>query len=308
MQSHATRMDFRTSVGRVSRVGTVLELAGLPRLLRLPLALRSLGHIPSDRRQLRQPVHRTVCDVIVLLAGGAREATYAIDGVTYSAALPAVTYTRPGWTTCNRTPGRLEVFYLSYTADAAPALAPYLAAFPAPVAHLARSAGAVRLIGEILGLGRDLLHNGNLDRIDRLAELLLTELAIACRDGHDDAGDAPVVAAASFLELHFREPVNLAQLIHDSGMPRSSFLRRWNRLFPTPPGRRLIELRLTEARRLLEEGDAQVKDIAREVGIGDPYYFSRLFRRQVGMFPTVYRDALQRPADSADRTRSGTRS
>lgn len=287
---------------------TSFEFTGLPRLLRLPLALRGLGHLPADRRQLRQPVHRTTFDVIVLLAGGAGAATYAIDGASHSAALPAVAYTRPGWTTCNRTPGALEVFYLSYAADAAPALAPYLAAFPAPVAHLTHSAGVVRLIGEILGLCRDLRHHGNPDRIDRLGEHLLTELAIACRPADEDPGDAPVVAAASLLELHFREPIDLAQLIHDSGMPRRSFLRRWSRLFPTPPGRRLIELRLAEARRLLEEGDAQVKDIARAVGIGDPYYFSRLFRRQVGMFPTAYRDGMQRKADGVDRTRSGTRS
>ena len=51
----------------------------------------------------------------------------------------------------------------------------------------------------------------------------------------------------------------------------------------------VIQLRLNQAARLLEHTVDDIGAIAREVGFGSPYYFSRQFRRHFGMSPRRYR-------------------
>ncbi|MGV0850361.1 helix-turn-helix transcriptional regulator [Mycolicibacterium phlei] len=51
----------------------------------------------------------------------------------------------------------------------------------------------------------------------------------------------------------------------------------------------IIERRMAESRRLLSETDLPVAKVARRVGIADPGYFSRLFRRVHGASPRTWR-------------------
>src|ERR1700761_4877010 len=51
----------------------------------------------------------------------------------------------------------------------------------------------------------------------------------------------------------------------------------------------IIERRMAEARRLLAETDVPVAEVARRVGMPDPGYFSRLFRRTHGASPRTWR-------------------
>jgi len=53
--------------------------------------------------------------------------------------------------------------------------------------------------------------------------------------------------------------------------------------------------RTREARRLLAGGSLTVKEIARQVGYEDPLYFSRAFRKRVGMSPMEYRQSAKNP-------------
>jgi AraC family transcriptional regulator len=55
------------------------------------------------------------------------------------------------------------------------------------------------------------------------------------------------------------------------------------------PSRYHISLRMNEARRLLRETKKSVADVAVEVGYANPSHFARLFRRETGLSPTVYR-------------------
>ena len=48
-------------------------------------------------------------------------------------------------------------------------------------------------------------------------------------------------------------------------------------------------VRLEEAKHLLESGDTAVEAIAFDVGYSDNSFFTRLFKRKVGMTPARYR-------------------
>jgi AraC-like DNA-binding protein len=56
-----------------------------------------------------------------------------------------------------------------------------------------------------------------------------------------------------------------------------------------PPHRYMQEAKLSLARRLLRESDLPITEIADVLGYDDPLYFSRLFRREVGLSPRDYR-------------------
>ena len=64
-------------------------------------------------------------------------------------------------------------------------------------------------------------------------------------------------------------------------------------LFSQETGQTILQytnrLRITKAKELLHFTNDSVSEIAAEVGIEDLYYFSRLFKKLVGMSPSEYR-------------------
>ena len=69
------------------------------------------------------------------------------------------------------------------------------------------------------------------------------------------------------------------------------------RQFKAATGIPLIEylqnLRVEEAKRLLESGAMPVDDISVEVGYEDASFFRRLFKRRTGLTPSQYRRMFQ---------------
>ena len=55
------------------------------------------------------------------------------------------------------------------------------------------------------------------------------------------------------------------------------------------PAAYVNRLRLKRAEELLTMGDTPIAEIAREIGLGDPAYFSRFFRKHTGRSPSEYR-------------------
>ncbi|MGW9124896.1 helix-turn-helix transcriptional regulator, partial [Paenibacillus chitinolyticus] len=56
------------------------------------------------------------------------------------------------------------------------------------------------------------------------------------------------------------------------------------------PAEYLLKYRLNMAQRMLFTSDVPVQQIAQAVGIADPFYFSRVFKKQFGISPTKYRE------------------
>jgi two-component system response regulator YesN len=50
----------------------------------------------------------------------------------------------------------------------------------------------------------------------------------------------------------------------------------------------LMQVRMTEAKKLLRTGRLNVSEVGRAVGYEDPNYFSKAFRKHVGQSPTGY--------------------
>ena len=70
----------------------------------------------------------------------------------------------------------------------------------------------------------------------------------------------------------------------------------FSKLFKEETGENFIEyltkLRIQKAKELLVDKEKSMKEICGQVGYSDPNYFSRIFKKSVGVTPTEYREAL----------------
>ncbi len=71
-------------------------------------------------------------------------------------------------------------------------------------------------------------------------------------------------------------------------MSRSIFFKKVKGVTGYAPMEYLRVLRLKKAAELLATTDFAINEVAYKVGIGDPFYFSRCFKAQFGMAPSVY--------------------
>jgi transcriptional regulator GlxA family with amidase domain len=112
--------------------------------------------------------------------------------------------------------------------------------------------------------------------------------------------DSVVRHAEDWLAKNFRESHAVAAVVAASGTPERSLKRR----FKTATGSTLIgyvqNLRVEEAKRLLESESMSSEEISASVGYVNPAFFRRLFKRSTGLTPGQYRQMFRPFANAAD--------
>jgi transcriptional regulator GlxA family with amidase domain len=113
--------------------------------------------------------------------------------------------------------------------------------------------------------------------------------------------DSVVHTCEQWLTGHYLEPDAIKQVVELAGIPERTLKRR----FKAATGSTLIEclqnLRIEEAKRLLETGHLPVDEISVAVSYEDPSFFRRLFKRCTGLTPSQYRRMFQPVFGSAVR-------
>jgi transcriptional regulator GlxA family with amidase domain len=103
------------------------------------------------------------------------------------------------------------------------------------------------------------------------------------------AGDAVIADCQVWIAQNYQQPGPVARMAQRSGLAERSFKRRFQQATGMAPLEYVHTLRLEEAKQMLETSDLPVEAVANEVGYEDAGFFSRLFRRQVGITPSAYR-------------------
>ncbi|ELK39703.1 hypothetical protein D478_23058 [Brevibacillus agri BAB-2500] len=60
------------------------------------------------------------------------------------------------------------------------------------------------------------------------------------------------------------------------------------------PGKYLMAYRLNRAKECLLANDAPIGEVAKSVGYADALYFSRIFKKQVGLSPAEFRGRFRK--------------
>jgi transcriptional regulator GlxA family with amidase domain len=105
--------------------------------------------------------------------------------------------------------------------------------------------------------------------------------------------DSVVRTCEQWLGEHYRETDAIRKVVELAKIPERTLKRR----FKAATGTTLIEylqnLRIEEAKRLLETGPTPVEEISIAVSYDDPSFFRRLFKRRTGLSPSQYRRMFQ---------------
>ena len=96
------------------------------------------------------------------------------------------------------------------------------------------------------------------------------------------------------MDLHFEEEFQVENMALHSGVTPTVFFKRLKETTSLSPLQYITRNRIEKARQLLVEDDSPIREIANAVGYLDVYYFSRTFKKVIGIPPFRYRQLLQR--------------
>ncbi|WP_163558489.1 helix-turn-helix domain-containing protein [Halomonas sp. NO4] len=110
-----------------------------------------------------------------------------------------------------------------------------------------------------------------------------------------DHGDAVIRALQAWLHEHYAVPCPVEEMVQRSGLPESSFKRRFRNATGYSPLHYVQHLRVEEAKTLLERTAMPIDQVCLAVGYEEPAFFRRLFKRLTRITPGQYRRKFHFP-------------
>ena len=125
----------------------------------------------------------------------------------------------------------------------------------------------------------------------REALLVYEELLMEARDLLWKYDNHPTVIEQiqQYIEKNYNQPLtleSLAKLFHFHPSYLSSYFSKHTKL---GVNEYLHQVRITRAKELLKNGRLSVSSISEKVGYSDPSYFTKVFKKNVGISPRIYR-------------------
>ncbi len=96
----------------------------------------------------------------------------------------------------------------------------------------------------------------------------------------------------------YRDNLTLAEMAQIASMPAETFRKRFLSEMGLPPGTYLLHCKMERAKVLLRSPGITVGQAGAEIGMHDPYRFSKQFKNVVGISPSVF---MQRTAAVSDK-------
>lgn len=126
----------------------------------------------------------------------------------------------------------------------------------------------------------------------------MTEAACMPLDAFRQEGLSPSQfrRVLAFIDEHISRTVTLSELAREAGLSVAYFSQRFKSSTGTSPHQYLMQLRIRKAKKLLEESESPVIDVAMECGFQTQQHFARIFRRLTMRSPTEHRWQSQRLA------------
>lgn len=102
------------------------------------------------------------------------------------------------------------------------------------------------------------------------------------------------------LQAFFIMLIYLDQICHLEGLSKSTLLRAFTKSKGVTPYSYLQNIRIGEAKKLLEQGLPPV-EAALQTGFSDQSHFTNYFNRYIGLAPGVYREIFLMKENSEDK-------
>ncbi len=99
-----------------------------------------------------------------------------------------------------------------------------------------------------------------------------------------------VERAKAYIETHVSDTADLNLLSAELAISVAALSRLFKDYTGMTPYQYWIHAKINRAKEILTLGDVSIKEIAWQIGVADPYYFSRLFKKKTGCCPSEWGD------------------
>jgi len=122
-----------------------------------------------------------------------------------------------------------------------------------------------------------------------IIDFILYECCTVTSAGEEKHDNYCINKAKQFIEKNFSQTISISQLSSIAALEPSYFIRKFKKTYQTTPISYQMELKINASKTLLKTTDFRISDIAEQVGFNDIYYFSRFFKKSIGMPPGKFR-------------------
>lgn len=108
-------------------------------------------------------------------------------------------------------------------------------------------------------------------------------------DETEPESEAGIRTIQRYIQEHYDEDIQIVELAEKFHFSNSYVGSAFKKQLGITPLQYLIYLRINEAKKLLlKYPERPVAEIGKQLGYDDPYYFSRIFKKQTGISPSAY--------------------
>ena len=124
-----------------------------------------------------------------------------------------------------------------------------------------------------------------------ISEMIGTKKAVS-HSGNDESVDEKLLGAAmKYVESNIsRSDLSVEELSRELGMSRVNLYKRLGAMTGKTPIEFIRVIRLKHAAKLLRETRMNISEVAYQVGFNNPKYFTKYFKEEFGMLPSVYQE------------------
>jgi AraC-like DNA-binding protein len=97
-----------------------------------------------------------------------------------------------------------------------------------------------------------------------------------------------VQKAIKFIDYNYSSDIDINDVAASAGISRSHLYRLFMQHISMPPNEYLMRYRISKSANLLENKNLSVGEVAYSTGFSDQLYFSRVFKKYMGMPPSHY--------------------
>ncbi len=120
-------------------------------------------------------------------------------------------------------------------------------------------------------------------------EHLIRSVCKAVRDARENRYSALVQNTLYYLEHEYKNEVSVENLSAEFSVSADHLIASFKKETGTTPNAYLTKVRMKNAANLLMTGSMAVGDVSMAVGIADPNYFVKLFKKEFGETPSSFR-------------------
>lgn len=145
--------------------------------------------------------------------------------------------------------------------------------------------------GDISGLHEMIKKCGNIAEMQGLLEEAALRITSRVNQYNSKSLKLILRKALEYIQLHYSEQITLQDVANHAYVS----IYYISRMFKKELGKNFVdylnEVRIEKAKELLKDVKYKTYEVADLVGIPDPHYFSRLFKKYAGVTPTEFRDS-----------------